>query len=441
MIQADAIREYLTRHGTELGWILLGHAAAFIGGIAGVKILTVTLGPGGYGSFALGLSIAGLLTSFVHNPVSNAVARYLAVYRERGQTKLYLETMLTLQGRLALFSFVVLGLALLLGTVALGGSWGILLAAGIAYGAANGAGVIFLAWQNAARDRRRATLAQIADVWLRISIAIMLIRAVNDSRLAVVGYAVGSLLVALWQWYKARCSSAIISEALAGPECRKQSHREFLRFSLPFCGYAVFTVVSLYGDRWILQEFSGLAAVGIYAALYQLAASPVNILFAIVNQLMIPLVYERAGGSAANLLAPAARRMIRGTVLVVTILLMVGSFLLYPLADWLVGICTSALFVPSASLLVVLFWGLGLFQLAQLLTLYGNCAGRPGIYVSAKVVHAATLALLGCAWVPHWGAFGMGWALVASSASYFVVVVLLNMRFFSNKGEADVQHG
>jgi len=63
-----------------------------------------------------------------------------------------------------------------------------------------------------------------------------------------------------------------------------------MAFMLPFVGYAAFTAVTLYADRWIIQIFAGAAAVGMYAALFQIASSPVNLLFAVINQLMVPII-------------------------------------------------------------------------------------------------------------------------------------------------------
>lgn len=428
MITIKGYAERLRQHGTELGWIVLGHAAAFIGGIVGVKVLTMTLGTAGYGTLALGLSVAGLLNSFLHNPFSNAVARFVAPYRDHGRQPLFYRTLLSLQGRLLMVMPVVGVLVVGVTTLLSSWYWGVLVAAGVWYGTATGAAVSFQAWQNAARDRRSATTAQIADVWLRIAIAIVLVQIVPDGRLAVAGYAIGSGLVALWQYYRARRALAVAGTAVVSDDDQEQSRREFIRFSLPFTGYALFTVVSLYGDRWLLQQFDGVVAVGIYAAIYQLAASPVNILFAVVNQLMIPLVYEQAGGAGSGEVAPAARCLITMTVWGVLAVLTVGSVLLAITQYWVVALCTASSFVPYAPLLVLVFWGLGLFQLGQILTLHGNCAGQPGIYLLAKSIHAVSLAIGGVVFIPRLGVFGMGWALVGASLLYLMAIILVNRR-------------
>lgn len=436
-----AIKGYadrLRQHGSELGWILLGHAAAFIGGIIGVKVLTMTLGTAGYGTLALGLSVAGLLNSFLHNPFSNAVARFVAPYRDQGKQTLFYRTLLGLQGRLLMLMPVVAVLLVGVTTLLSSWYWGLLVASGVWYGAATGAAVSFQAWQNAARDRRSATTAQIADVWLRIAIAIVLVQLVPDGRLAVAGYAIGSGLVALWQYARARRALHAAGTAVVTDHEQEDSRQEFIRFSLPFAGYALFTVVSLYGDRWLLQQFDGVVAVGIYAAIYQLAASPVNILFAIVNQLMIPLVYEQAGVAGSGAVVPAARRLIVVTVWGVLAVLTVGGVLLSIFQYWVVALCTASSFVPYASLLVLVFWGLGLFQLGQILTLYGNCAGLPGIYLLAKIVHAVALGIFGVMLIPRMGVFGMGWALVAASLLYLMAIVLVNRRLAFSSGGCHV---
>jgi carbon starvation protein len=398
-----------------LGVIAFGVGTAFLIRIGKAKYVWTTLVP-------MAFVLATTLSAAVLNITQNFLPKknYLLVA---------LSTML-----MPVVAVLLVGVTTLLSSW----YWGLLVASGVWYGAATGAAVSFQAWQNAARDRRSATTAQIADVWLRIAIAIVLVQLVPDGRLAVAGYAIGSGLVALWQYARARRALHAAGTAVVTDHEQEDSRQEFIRFSLPFAGYALFTVVSLYGDRWLLQQFDGVVAVGIYAAIYQLAASPVNILFAIVNQLMIPLVYEQAGVAGSGAVVPAARRLIVVTVWGVLAVLTVGGVLLSIFQYWVVALCTASSFVPYASLLVLVFWGLGLFQLGQILTLYGNCAGLPGIYLLAKIVHAVALGIFGVMLIPRMGVFGMGWALVAASLLYLMAIVLVNRRLAFSSGGCHV---
>ncbi len=90
----------LRRIRGELLWVLTGHAAAFLGGLFGIKLLTRQLGPSGYGHLALGLTIAGFLTTFLHNPLSNAAARFYAPYRDAGKGMVYFGILYRFHSRL-----------------------------------------------------------------------------------------------------------------------------------------------------------------------------------------------------------------------------------------------------------------------------------------------------------------------------------------------------
>ena len=87
---------------------------------------------------------------------------------------------------------------------------------------------------------------------------------------------------------------------------------------------------------------------------------------------------------------------------------------------------------------MLVFWGQGLFQLGQILTLYGNCAGLPGIYLLAKIVHAVALGIFGVMLIPRMGVFGMGWALVAASLLYLMAIVLVKRRLAFSSGGCHV---
>ena len=87
MFKSIYVRVFQLRH--ELAWVVTGQLLAFLGGFAGIKILTNVLGPEGYGQLALGLTIAGLLNMFVYGPIGQVVLRFFSVYRERGELSIY----------------------------------------------------------------------------------------------------------------------------------------------------------------------------------------------------------------------------------------------------------------------------------------------------------------------------------------------------------------
>jgi O-antigen/teichoic acid export membrane protein len=413
----------------ELLWVLTGHAAAFLGGLFGIKALTLLLGPVGYGHLALGLTIAGFLTTFLHNPLSNAAARFYAPYRDSGKEWLYFSVLRDLHTKLLMVLIAPVVVGALLVYVAKGSLWGGLVFSGLIFGMISGVGVSFLAWQNAARDRKNATLAQIGDVWLRIGSAIFAVMLFGTGFAALGGYCVGALLVVLWQYsgmrrqQKLSCLETLPQEALLS-----HARHEFLRFIAPFVGYALFTVVTLFADRWILQLSSGAASVGIYAALFQIAASPVNLLFAVINQLMVPIIYERAGDMTSQDQQVAARRLISRTVLIAVACSTAGTLLTALLARPVALLLTTSEFAQHSEVLWLLVLGLSLWQVGQVMALKGICANRPGVYLWPKGLHAVVLLVAGFYLVVNYGISGMAMALVVASLVYLVAVGMVNFR-------------
>jgi len=276
----------------ELGWVLAGHGAAFLGGLLGIKVLTGLLGPAEYGELALGLTIAGFLTTFLHNPLSNAAARFFAPYRDTGRGVVYFAALRNLHNRLVSFLLPVILLIVISIFFIQGSDWAKLAGGGTAFGLAAGVSVILQAWQNASRDRLGAAITQASDVWLRIGLGILAAFFFGTGCATLAGYTAGTILILIWQLLRAQNQyrKFQLSEPQPSATATARASREFMAFMLPFVGYAAFTAVTLYADRWIIQIFAGAAAVGMYAALFQIASSPVNLLFAVINQLMVPII-------------------------------------------------------------------------------------------------------------------------------------------------------
>jgi len=424
------LMQQILRLRGELLWVLAGHAAAFLGGLVGIKLLTRQLGASEYGHLALGLTIAGFLTTFLHNPLSNAAARFYAPYRDCGKENLYFFVLRSLHTKLLLLLILPVMVGSLLVYMAKGSVWGGLVFWGLVFGMISGVGVSFLAWQNAARDRRNATLAQIGDVWLRIGCAIFAAIFWGSGSAALGGYCVGSFLVVLWQYRMFRGQQQQQSRVAVVPQEEQvsQAQHEFVTFVLPFVGYALFTVVTLYADRWVLQLAAGTASVGIYAALFQIAASPVNLLFAIINQLMVPIIYERAGTMTSSAQRLEVRRLIMRIMLFAVICSGTGTVLTALLGHPVALLLTTTEFTRHSDLLWMLVLGLSLWQVGQLMALVGICANRPGIYLWPKAIHAFVLLGVGGYLVVSYGVNGMAAALIIASVAYLVAVGVVNFR-------------
>jgi O-antigen/teichoic acid export membrane protein len=421
-----------TKLKAELGWIVLGQALGFVGGFIGIKVLTNYMGPNGYGQLALGLSIAGVLTTYLYGPIANVVARYFVVYRERSELGVYFAVLKKghwlLATYLSLLAVVIAGFAGIL----VNAEWALLVLFSALFGIASGINSSYLSMQSAIRQRKIVALHQGFDAWLRIGISIALLWLFSNSGYVVLlGYLCGTLLITVSQhWFAMKndeirynWNSENIKEAALN-----DGRREFVAYATPFVFFAGFAIVSLYADRWIIQVVGGASMVGVYAALFQIASSPVNLLFSLVNQLMVPIVFEKAGAMSSDVQARESATLLRQTVLVSAL----ASFLIITVAfvfsDPIVRLFTNRLYAANHNVLWIVVLGLVLYNIGQIFCLKGMYSNQPTIYFWPKGVQALSLLVFGYLLAGHYGLVGMAWALCLSSVLYVMAVLTVNYR-------------
>lgn len=425
----------LARLRNEMAWVVTGQLLSFVGGFAGIKILTTVLGPQGYGELALGLTIAGLLNLALYGPASNVVARFFSICREREELGIYFSVLRRshrlLAVGVALLAAVAGGVAWATG----GERWGGIVMAASLFGIVGGINASYLALQNAVRQRKVVALHQGADVWLRVAFAAAFLLAVPGSgTVALLGYAAGTLFVTVSQAVFALRNDDIRAgwTAPAGePERQRERLREFGRYAAPFVVWAGIAFVSIYGDRWVLQYLFGEREVGIYAALYQIAAAPVNLLVAVVNQLAVPIIFERAGSMTSVDQAAGSARLLNKTVAAASLLLLAvtGGF-------WLFGeeaalLLTSGEFAARHQLLWLLALGLSLFSVGQIMATKGLYYNRPRIYLWPKSIQTVSFLALSLWLGRELGITGVALSLCGSSLIHLVMVAYANARLES----------
>ena len=80
----------IRRPGKESFWIAAGNAAAVLGGLAGIRILTELMTPAEYGELALGVTIAVFANQIFSGPLSGGATRFYSLAVERGELRYYL---------------------------------------------------------------------------------------------------------------------------------------------------------------------------------------------------------------------------------------------------------------------------------------------------------------------------------------------------------------
>jgi O-antigen/teichoic acid export membrane protein len=146
-------------------------------------------------------------------------------------------------------------------------------------------------------ERRRSMVAmhQGAEPFLRglFAMGLMWIIA-STATIAMSGYVLGMALLV--------CSQLILfKRMLVGRPTKFSKNNDavlqakVLKYSWPMGVWGIFTAIQLSSDRWALQTFSNASDVGLYTVLYQLGFVPISLISGMAVQLVLPIMYKRAG--------------------------------------------------------------------------------------------------------------------------------------------------
>jgi O-antigen/teichoic acid export membrane protein len=278
-------------------WIILGQAAATIGSLVGVRLLTELLNPIQYGELALGMTIATLVNQVVLGPLGQGVLRFYAPAVELDEIGSYLSAV----RRITFFAIIVIGAFIVIGVIGLEitkQSFRLpIFVMALAFATATGCNAILSGIQNAARQRAVVALHQGLEAWARFFIATALIAWLGaSSSLALFGYVISSLLVLTSQWLYFR--KALPHSRRIQPEQKNKWHEKIWHYSCPFTIWGIVTWGQLVSDRWALELFSTTQQVGMYAVLFQLGYYPISLATSMAIQFLQPILFQMAGDAS-----------------------------------------------------------------------------------------------------------------------------------------------
>ena len=450
--------------GKEASLVFTGQAAAGLGAIIGVRILTGLLPPAVFGQFALSLTVVMIL-QYCYAGTSAAAMRFFVPAVEKGQGAAYLKAAWRMQhvrGLLAVI-FVFSGIVFLMATRHVSliplGLAALVMAVVTSYGA------FMDGLQNAARQRAIVALHQGTGSWLRLGCAALFVTTVSVSAASVLwGFAAGAAAVMASQYVfyrrikrKFLSNAPPLQEDLTARQEGVEEQRYFLRgrtkivaktrvvestqewrdsmtgFAWPYLIWSIPVWLQLSSDRWALDWFASSVEVGIYSALCQLAFVPIRTLTQLITQLAVPILFARAGdltdaGRVANSRALNAKLVqiaFFWTIIAVFATMMLQAPIGYLLLD--------PRYHPSLPLLPVLILSAGLFATAQLaeiqiITLNQTaCLMRPKITVA---IFACVAFLVGAY---QFGLAGVAWGSVLANAVMLAWIWRINTRFMASE--------
>ena len=415
------------RLGREFIWVGLGQAAAVLGSLIGVRLLTGVLSPEVYGELALGMTLAVLVNQIVMGPLCASASRFFASAREKGEFAPYLTSLRKLfaqaTGIVLLLAGAVCLVVLLTGQI----KWLWLALAAFGFALLSGYNYFLDSIQNAARQRLIVAWHQALASWGRFLAAVgMALWLGATSTIAMLGYGFATLLVLGSQgWFFRRILLYSGDAPRIGDGSVQRWQKLMFAYAWPFAAWGVFSWAQMVSDRWALQMFVSTRDVGLYAVLFQLGYYPISLLSGLMVQLVCPIFFQRAGDATDEL---RMRRVyaVNWRLTMATLILTGISTLL---AAALHGIIFRWLVAPEYRDISWLLPGMvlagGLFATGQFVSISLFIETETRVLILPKIATAVlgiVLNLIGAAW---FGVSGVVGACIVISAVYMLWILYI----------------
>lgn len=407
------------RLSKEGAWIVLGQAAAVLGSLASVRLLTELLDPAAYGELALGMTVASLVNQTVLGPLSNGITRFYAPAQERGELGAYLSAVRSLV--LAASGVITILILLACAGLLIAGQtqWVAIASAALVFACLSGHNAILSGIQNAARQRAIVALHQGMESWARFLLAgALLLYLGASSAVAMLGYGLAAALVLGSQYVFFRKINP------GGRATAERGHwrRQIWQYSWPISIFGIFTWMQLASDRWALEHFSTTQEVGLYAALFQLGYYPMSVATGMAVQFLVPIFYQRAGDASDNRRNASVSSLswrLSGIALGVTAAVFVPALLFHA---QIFRVFVAAEYASVSHLLPWMLLAGGVFAAGQTIALNLMSQMKTQVMIAPKLITA----LLGVA-LNVGGAYWYGVAGIVIAGLLFSVTYLLWM--------------
>ncbi len=295
----------LIKASKELSSISAGYFSMAIGGLLGVRILTAFLTPSQYGQLSLGLTMGGVIYSVFFGPMTNGMARFISIAREKKQIRIYLYTIFKLFFKtstlISFFSLLIIIIILLTDNL----RWINLALASIAFGFIFSFNNIFIGLQIALRNRLLVSFNQGLITFSKFLLALVLIKIFGPSgTVALYGQVFGLAIVLFIQIYQ---TIKIIKkyddhDIVKISQVNWQS--KVIIFARPLITIGFLNWLKLSAEKWGLLFFTNYdEAVGYFSIVYQFGYYPIALLTNLLINYLRPIYFDRAGNNKKNLIS------------------------------------------------------------------------------------------------------------------------------------------
>jgi O-antigen/teichoic acid export membrane protein len=433
------------RLGREFLWIGSGQAAATLGALVGVRLLTGMLSPELYGELALGMTLVILVSQVVLGPLGGAVLRFFAPASEAHEMANFLAALRRLLGK-ATGVVLLLAVATCLMLLLTGQSnWLWLGIAAFGFALVSGYNCTLDGMQNAMRQRPIVAWHQALASWARFLAAAMMVLWLGaTSAVAMLGYVLAGLLVLYSQWWFFRRSVRPTTKLISnGARLPRRWETQMFAYAWPFAIWGTFTWAQMASDRWALQIFASIHEVGLYTVLYQLGYYPITLLTGLMVQLVAPVFFQRAGDASDPSRIRQVHDLNNWLTIVALLLTGIAALLAYTLHGRIFAWLVAPEYRAISWLLPGMVLAGGLFAAGQIAVIYLLSGTKTRSLIAPKIVTSVVgvlMNMVGAAWFGIWGVV-VG-SIITSGVYLIWILYLVRIRYNQsvNSAVADYQN-
>jgi|GEM_PF-2143526 len=211
---------------------------------------------------------------------------------------------------------------------------------------------------------------------------------------------------------------------LALPVLTTAQTKHILRFSVPLVPYGIGNTLMVGSDRFIITQFLGTSATGVYTLAYQIAVG-LFLLTAALDRAWIPHILELLNQPVTAITQARIRRHLMlacGATLLLTVVYAVcAPYLLYVLA--------TPEYQGAVGLTSLLVLGVGSFSLYKLLVPFFMHYDRTLFLGLIMLLGAAVNVGLNILFIQRYGLIGAAWATLSSYVLVMLITVMVTKKF------------
>lgn len=372
------------------GWVLIGQVGAMTAAVAGVRMLTDSMTPAAFGELALWLSVVSFAQGAVQSPVAQAQLRMFSVASDQGALGPYAAAAHKLGRDSALLTIAICALAGILAPFLGGPRQLVAVLATCAFAVAAGEMGRRTSISIAAQRRPLAAAAQAGHEWMRVLLAVALLRLLAPvPASALLAFSVSAVF---WVVLQSRVMYRELPALRGGAEAAGEQvavwRGRLIAYAWPFAAWGVAAVLQGNVDRWVAAARGTASDAGMVAIIAQLGVAPITAIAAAVSQFVAPILFSRVGDLRNGDRIASARRLVVALVLGVLLVTALTVVLASALSDVAFRVLVAESFAPAAAL-----WPLGIaiggtFAASQFASLVPMALNRPAALLPVKIGHA-----------------------------------------------------